>query len=247
MTLEPGARAAIDGHVRLLLAWNAVINLTALRTPEQIARNHVLDSLIWVAALRDLSGRRHGSTPLSLLDIGSGAGFPGLPLTSALQTGRTALVDSIGKKARFLAVAAACVVEALANGGQEPPSITAIAERAEDLGREPDQREGWDIVTARAVGTIAEVAELGLPLARSGGHVVCWKLDAGDGALQREIAGARRICQAVGGGTPHIIRLAAADRVDLSGHCLVAIKKRRPTADRYPRPVAERRRSPLLS
>lgn len=241
MTLTPATRDAIDAHVRLLLAWNAAINLTALRTPEQIARNHVLDSLICVAALRDLGAC------LSLLDIGSGAGFPGLPLAITVPTGRTALVDSIGKKARFLAVAAAQVVEALANGGQEPPAITAIGERAEELGHQPVQREGWDVVTARAVGTIAEVAELGLPLASRGGHVVCWKLDSGDGALQTEIAAARRICQAAGGGKPRIIRLAAADRVGLSGHCLVAIEKRRPTPDRYPRAAAERRRSPLLS
>ena len=241
MTLPATTRDAIDGHVRLLLAWNVAINLTALRTPEQIARNHVLDSLICVAALRDLG------TAANLLDIGSGAGFPGLPLAITLPSGRTALVDSIGKKARFLAVAAAHVVEALARGGLERPAITAVAERAEDLGQRPDQREGWEIVTARAVGTIAEVAELGLPLASRGGHVVCWKLDSGGGALQAEIAAARRICQAAGGGKPRIIHLAAADRVGLSTHCLVAIEKLRPTPERYPRAAAERRRSPLLS
>ena len=86
-------------HVRLLVAWNAQINLTALRTPEQIARNHVLDSLIAQPALS-----RFRST--SLLDLGSGAGFPGLPLAVVMPLKRVALVDSIGKKARFLDVAA---------------------------------------------------------------------------------------------------------------------------------------------
>lgn len=241
VTLAPEVRVAIDRHVRLLLAWNTVINLTALRTPEQIARNHVLDSLICVDALRDL-GRAS-----SLLDIGSGAGFPGLPLVVTLPAARAALVDSIGKKARFLGVAAAQVVEALAIDALEPPNITALAERAEDLGQQPNQRASWDLVTARAVGTVAEVAELGLPLASRGGHVVCWKLDSGDGALQREIAAARRICQAAGGGEPRMLILAAAERVGLPGHCLIAIEKRRETPDRYPRPAVERRRAPLLS
>ncbi len=238
MTIVPGIRDAIDGHVRLLLAWNAAINLTALRTLQQIASNHVLDSLIAVATLRQL-----GSVS-SLLDIGSGAGFPGLPLAISLPARRAALVDSIGKKARFLSVAAAQVHRALGSAGQEPPEIAALAERAEDLAAQTDQREGWDLVTARAVGAVAEVAELGLPLVSRGGHVVCWKLDSGDGALQAEVAAAVRICQAAGGGRPRIIRLAAADRVGLTGHCLVAVEKRRPTPERYPRPAGERRRSP---
>jgi 16S rRNA (guanine527-N7)-methyltransferase len=238
MTLAPGIREAIDGHVRLLLAWNAAINLTSLRSPEQIARSHVLDSLIAVATLRELGPHA------SILDIGSGAGFPGLPLAMALSTRRAALVDSIGKKARFLGVAAAHAHRALEGAGHGAPDIHALARRAEDLAAQPDHREVWDLVTARAVGTVAEVAELGLPLVKRGGHVVCWKLDSGDGALRAEIVAARRICQAAGGGTPRIIRFAAADRVGLPGHCLVAIEKRRSSPDRYPRPAGERQRSP---
>ena len=240
MELARPARAAIDGHVRLLVAWNSSINLTALRRPEQIARNHVLDSLIAASAIGALR-------PQGLLDLGSGGGFPGLPLAAVLLTKRVALVDSIGKKARFLDVAAEAVSNALSDAGQQPPEITAVAERAEDLADQPEQREAWSVVVARAVGSVAEIAELGLPLAARGGHVVCWKRDSADGALQAEIADARRICQGTGGGTPRIIGLAAADRVGLPGHCLVVIEKRRPTPERYPRPAGERRRVPLLS
>lgn len=234
------ARAAIKNHVRLLLAWNAQINLTALRTPEQIARGHVLDSLVAVSALRSLGSE-------SVLDLGSGAGFPGLPLATALPMARLALVDSIGKKARFLAVAAQSVQSTLLEAGQKAPQMTALAERAEDLADEPDHRDGWAMVVARAVGTVAEVAELGLPLVERRGHVVCWKHDSGDGTLDREIAQAARVCQAVGGAAPRKVSLPAADTVGLGGHCLVVIEKRWPTPGRYPRPAAERRRSPLLS
>jgi 16S rRNA (guanine527-N7)-methyltransferase len=239
LELPAAARAAIDGHVRLLVAWNARINLTALRSSEQIARNHVLDSLICVNALRRLAGRVG-----SMLDIGTGGGFPALPLTAVLRPRRTALVESIGKKARFLDVAAREVQRALATDETlEVPEIEVFAERAEDLAADPEQRERWDLVTARAVGTLAEVAELGLPLTRAGGHVVAWKLDTGDGSLAREIGDARRIGQACGGAAPRIVRLDAAARVGLDGHCLVAIKKVRPTPDRYPRQPSERHRS----
>jgi 16S rRNA (guanine527-N7)-methyltransferase len=232
-------RAAIDGHVRLLLAWNAAINLTALRTPEQIARNHVLDSLITVPALRALVGDAR-----SLLDIGSGAGFPGLPLIAMLRPARAALVDSIGKKARFLGVAARHVqVSLAARAAAVAPEIAVLAGRAEDLAAEPGQRAAWNLVTARAVGTLAEVAELGLPLARSGGHVFAWKLDQGDGALRTELEAARPIIAGCGGSAPRIVRLEAASTVGLEGHCLIAIRKVRPTPNRYPRPRAERIRS----
>jgi 16S rRNA (guanine527-N7)-methyltransferase len=241
MELPPPARTAIDHHVRLLVAWNAAINLTGLRTPEQIARGHVLDSLIAVSALRRLKAG-------SVLDLGSGGGFPGLPIAALLPLRRVALVDSIRKKARFLEVAAAEVrstLEAgLDRGPSKVPEILALAERAEDLAEEPDHREGWDLVVARAVGSVAEVAELGLPLVRRGGHVVAWKREGADSDLGHEVADARRIAQAAGGASPRIERLTAAEHVGLPGHCLVIIEKRGHTPDRYPRPAAERRRSP---
>ena len=238
--LSAPARAAIDAHVRLLLAWNAAINLTALHTPEQIARGHVLDSLIAAPVVRPFG-------TASVLDLGSGAGFPGLPLALALPVERLGLVDSIGKKARFLGVASRVVGETLIEASQDAPEMTAFGERAEDLANEPDRRASWQMVVARAVGTMAEVAELGLPLTALGGHVVAWKHDAGDGALQSEIAAAVRICRAAGGSAPWAVRLPAAEQVGIGGHCLVVIEKRRQTPDRFPRPATERRRSPLLS
>jgi len=230
LKLDAGARAAIDTHVRLLMAWNEHVNLSGLRTAEQIARGHVLDSLIAVPAMRALGAERP-----TLLDLGSGGGFPGLPVAVALPARRAALVDSIGKKAAFLEAAAAAAKDVIA--------IEVLAERAEDLAEKPDQREGWDIVTARAVGSVAEVAELGLPLVRVGGHVVAWKL-AGPG-LNAEIAAAVRIVRAVGGERAGLVELPLADKLGLPGHCLVVIEKIRPTPDGYPRAPGERRRRPL--
>jgi 16S rRNA (guanine527-N7)-methyltransferase len=232
LTLEPPARAAIEAHARLLLAWNEHVNLSGLHTPEQVARGHVLDSLLAVKVLSNLAGPRP-----ALLDLGSGGGYPGLPLAIALPAARAALVDSIRKKAAFLEVAAVAAAEIV--------EVTALAERAEDLADEHDQRESWGVVTARAVGSVAEVAELSLPLLKVGGHVVAWKLAGPESQLKSEIAGATQIISAAGGDKARIVEQAGADLVGLAGHCLVVIKKVRPTPDRYPRPPGERRRRPL--
>ena len=237
LELGPGVRHALEAHARLLIAWNAHVNLSGLRSAEQVARGHVLDSLIAVTALRGLLRARP-----SVLDVGSGAGYPGLPLALALSAGRAALVDSIGKKAAFLEVAATAALDAMRGAGAlDPPELVALAERAEDLAQEANQREAWDLITARAVGSVAEVAEIGLPLARPGGHVAIWKI-AGAGRLADEIGNAKGVSQAAGGGAPRIIELSQADELGLTGHCLVVIDKLRPTPDRYPRPPGERRR-----
>ena len=236
LELDARARVAIEAHARLLLAWNEHVNLSGLRTAEQVARGHVLDSLLAVETLRGLGRARP-----ALLDLGSGGGYPGLPLAVALPARRAALVDSIGKKAAFLRVAAAAVAAAL----PQPPELDVLAERAEDLAQEPDQRETWDIVTARAVGSVAEVAELGLPLVHVGGHVVCWKLLDSVTSLAEEIDAAERAIHAAGGAKVRVVDLPAAARAGLGGHCLVVIDKSRPTPDRYPRSPGERRRRPL--
>ena len=247
LTLTAGVRAAIDAHVKLLLAWNDAINLTALRTPDAIARGHVLDSLSAANPIRRLlSMRRRGAAHTSLLDLGSGGGYPGLPLGLALGVGRLALVDSVQKKARFLQVAADAAAAALIAAGESAPQVDVLAERSEDIADEADHRAGWDLVVARAVGSLAEVAELGLPLAAVRGHVIAWKRDDGSGTLDAELRAAARVIQAAGGGRPHIQRVDPDGMAGLASHVLVVIGKVRPTPDRYPRQPAERKRAPLL-
>lgn len=247
--LTAGSRVALDAHARLLLAWNEAINLTALRTAELIARGHVLDSLTAHHLCLELLGRRPGDPARArLLDLGSGGGYPGIPLAVVLRVARCALVDSVGKKAAFLEVAAAAAASALIDAGEPAPRFDILAERAEDLADEPDQREGWDLVTARAVGSLAEVAELGLPLLVVGGHLVAWKRDmsAGRSGLADELRASRRVIQAAGGIAPRVTPVPVADDLGLIGHVLVIVRKVRPTPDRYPRPPTERRRAALL-
>lgn len=231
------ARRTYEAHARLLRTWNTAINLTAIRDEAEMARRHVCDSVS--AVPRVLRLIRPGS---ALLDIGSGGGYPGLPLAASLPLGRVGLLDSVGKKARFLAVAADAVSAILAEDAatDEPaPKIEAIAERAEDLAEEPDHRGAWDIVTARAVGSLAEVVELGMPLVREGGSVVAWKREAERAGLQAELRDAGSIIRATGGGRPEVVHI---DTPSLPGHRLVIVSKERPTPASYPRPAGVRRR-----
>jgi 16S rRNA (guanine527-N7)-methyltransferase len=241
LSLSPGARAAMDAQARLLIAWNAAINLTALRTPEAIGRRHVVDSLSALPLLRD-APHEPGEGSRALLDLGSGGGYPGLPLAVALPFQRAALVDSVGKKARFLRAVGDAAASAMNDAGETPPQFEAIAARAEDLARDPDHREAWDVVTARAVGSLAEVVELGLPLLRLGGILVCWKREDGRGTLAAELEAALRITADLGGDTPRVIRVAAPEA---STHRLVQVIKQIGTPTRFPRKPAERRRALL--
>jgi 16S rRNA (guanine527-N7)-methyltransferase len=204
-----------------------------------VARRHVCDSLSAVSRLEELIG--HGTT---MLDIGSGGGYPGLPLVAALPLSRVGLLDSVGKKARFLGTAGAAVEailrEAVSAEDTGPrPAIEAIAERAEDIAHDPDQRGAWDLVVSRAVGSLAEVVELSLPLAQQGGLVVAWKREAQPDDLRDELRAAGTIIRAAGGGRPEVVDVGTPSR---PGHRLVMVPKVRPTPGGYPRPPGTRRR-----
>jgi len=230
----PLARRSYEAHARLLRDWNAAINLTAIREPAEMARRHVCDSLSAVRTLSELL--RSGA---ALLDLGSGAGYPGLPLAAALPLSRVGLLDSVGKKARFLDVAGHAVAAILAEEDAVAPLIEAIAERAEDIADDPDHRGAWDVVVARAVGSLAEVLELGLPLTRDYGWVVVWKREEEGGGLRAELRDAGSIIRAAGGGRPEVVAIEAAG---LLGHRLVVVPKERATPATYPRPAGVRKR-----
>jgi 16S rRNA (guanine527-N7)-methyltransferase len=218
--LPAGARDAIDGHVRLLLAWNQAINLTAIRDAVAAATLHVLDSLAAVPLLRSERVER-------LLDLGSGGGFPGIPLAAALPA-EALLVESIGKKAVFLRT----TVEAV----DLPSRVEVAAERGETLAADPAHREGWPVVVARAVAALPELAELAMPLVAVGGLLVAWKREP----LQEEVDAARAIVGQLGGDRPEVVDI---ELPGLEDHRLVVIRKRSWTPDRYPRSAADRKRT----
>ena len=242
LELTRGMRAAIDAHARLLVAWNEAVNLTAISAPEAIALEHVADSLAAVPLLFDLaaSRRAHGRG-LGVLDVGSGGGYPGVPVAVALPATRAMLVDSIAKKAGFLATAATAAAEALRSSGEEAPMLSARAGRAESLARGPD-RDRWDVVTARALAPLPLLLELALPLVRPGGVLVAWKRDAGDGRLAGEIAAAEPALAELGGAAG--LEVHGVPIAGLEDHRLIVAGKRRATPAPFPRRIPGRR--PLL-
>jgi 16S rRNA (guanine527-N7)-methyltransferase len=222
--IGPEVRRILADHLRLLLAWNESINLTAIRDPAEAVRRHILDSLAALATLREMGAD-------ALVDLGSGGGYPGLPLAVALPARRALLVDSVAKKAGFL--------EAAVTANGLAPAVEAFAGRAETLADDRRHRQRWPAVTVRALGSLAEVAELGLPLLAPDGVLVVWK--RGDVAAEIEAAGsAISVC---GGGPARIV--AVDPRLGLDDHLLIVVVKRRPTPAGYPRDPAERRRRPL--
>jgi 16S rRNA (guanine527-N7)-methyltransferase len=221
--LAPEVRVAIDDHVRLLLAWNDAINLSGIREAARIAVEHVLDSLTAVPLLRR-AGIDH------FVDLGSGAGYPGIPLALALPARQCLLVESIGKKARFLEVAA----EALGTADR----IEVAPVRAEDLAASPDHRGMWPAVVARAVTDLTELSELALPLLAPGGLLVAWKRLPFDD----ELAAAERTAPQLGGRVTGFVPVAVPG---LEDHVLAVVEKVAVTPPEFPRDPAARRRRPL--
>lgn len=204
-----------------LQRWNERINLTAITEPKAISVRHFLDSLYCALFW--------GEMPDSLIDIGSGAGFPGVPLKLLRPELRLTLVESVGKKAAFL--------EHLV-GGLGLEGVTVLAQRAEEVGRDPQHRAEYAVVTARAVADLRVLAEYCLPLLRVGGRFLAPK-----GAdVSAEVAAMAQALQILGG------ELLAIEPVTLPGvepRSLVVCMKVAPTPPEYPRAVGLPARRPL--
>ena len=204
-----------------LLRWNENLNLTRITTPRDVVVRHFLDSLACVRAF--------AAVPSSLADIGTGAGFPGIPLKIVWPATQLTLSDSIAKKTAFLEHAVAVL------DLQQTEIVTA---RAEELGRDPIHRERYAAVVARAVAALDVLSEYALPLCRVGGRFVAPK--GTDGPA--EAAQARRAIGQLGG------KLSAILPVELPGvepRSLIVVDKQRPTPAGLPRAVGIPAKRPL--
>jgi 16S rRNA (guanine527-N7)-methyltransferase len=216
-TLEEAALAAFQRYYELLAEHGSHVNLTAVRDYEGIQRRHFLESLAVGVALRS-AGLLRGNE--RLLDIGSGAGLPGIPLAIAWPALRVTLLEATGKKARFLQLA----VETLAL-----QHVEVVNARAEEAAHLPALRERFDLVVARAVAPLETLVELALPFARVGGCLAALKGSRAAEELRRAPAAIRR----TGGGEPRRIPLPAAE--DAAPLSLVVVPKLRPTPRDLPR------------
>lgn len=207
-----------------LLEWNDRFNLTAIRDKEGIETKHFLDSLTCLMAL-DLN-----AAPRSLIDVGTGAGFPGIPLKLMLPNMRLTLVESIQKKAGFCTH----VVEKL--GLRQ---VQILPERAEDVGQDPAHRESYDLATARAVAAMPTLVEYLLPLVRIGGLVIMQK---GESA-QLEALKSEKVIQRLGGKIRVILPVELPGVAD--ERYLVVLEKVARTSAEYPRRTGLPAKQPL--
>lgn len=206
-----------------LIATNELVNLTSIDTPEGVALLHFADSLTLLPYLEP------GET---LLDVGSGAGFPALPIAIAMPDVRVTALDATQKKIAFAADAA--VDLGLRN-------FSALCGRAEELGAGPPYRERYDVVTARAVGKLNILCEICLPFVRVGGRFIAMKsLSAAE-----EIAQARQALTETGGEIAENITLTLQGEDEELTRNLIIIQKIAPTPKIYPRRYSQITKNPL--
>ena len=220
---ETGERLAVYHH--LLCDWNTRMNLTGDTRLETALSRLYLDSL----APLGLPGLFPEGA--SLIDVGTGAGFPGMALAIARPDLQVTLLDSLQKRLTFLSA----VRQELGLS-----NVTLVHARAEDGGRDPLLRERFDIACARAVASLPVLCELLLPFVRVGGTMMCYK----GPAAEEELAASGRASRILGGGGLKVIPVPLVSQPDWQ-HCLVCAQKNGPTGKAYPRKAGTPGAKPL--
>lgn len=233
LNLTPAHIIAFQTYSEELLAWNQQFNLTAITEPEQVQTRHFLDSLALIPALAAQEGV---SIPALLsrnarvVDVGAGAGFPGLALRIVWPRARLSLIEATGKKVRFLEH----VSEKLGFS-----DVQLIQGRAEELGLREPHRASYDLVLARAVAALPTLVEYLLPLAKRGGRVVAYK----GSAAHEEAMCAEHGIRTLGGRLTKLIPIEIPGLAET--RVLVLIDKVAQTPEGYPRGRGLARKHPL--
>ena len=202
---------------KAVVRQNEVMNLTAITEPDQVAKLHLLDSLT-VLRCADLAGKK-------LIDVGCGAGFPGVPIAIASPTTSVTLLDSLGKRMTWLETV-------LPQLGVRAECVTARAEEAV-----ADRRESYDFATSRAVARLNILLELTAPYVKVGGAVLAMK----GAAAKEELAEAGGAIAKLG------LKLEAVREfpMDDTTHAVIVLRKVKPTSPKYPRRYAKIKQAPL--
>lgn len=207
----------------LLVEWNKVMNLTGITEYEEVISKHFLDSLLLVKAY-DMNSVK------SVIDIGTGAGFPGIPLKIVFPQKKFILLDSLGKRIKFLEA----VVDNL--GLQE---IELIHGRAEDYAKREEYREQFDLAVSRAVANLASLSEYCIPFVKPGGAFIPYK----SGNIQEELQQAEKAVSILGGKKTQYKELLLPD-TDIR-RSFVLIEKVKHTSKKYPRKAGLPTKEPL--
>ena len=223
ITLNEQQKQQFDKYYEMLVEWNKVMNLTGITEYDEVNLKHFTDSLT-IARTQEMQKVQ------SVIDIGTGAGFPGIPLKIAFPHLKVVLLDSLNKRIKFLDA----VIEEL---GLE--NISTIHGRAEDFAKKKEYREQFDICISRAVADLSVLSELCLPLVREGGYFLSYK----GPNYEEELAGAKKAIRTVGGKTSRIESIGSTDTE--FNHNIIFIEKIKNTPAQYPRKAGTPSKNPI--
>ena len=221
LALPEGARDTLCAFGEAVIAQNEVMNLTAITDPAQVAKLHLLDSLTVLTAV-DLKGKR-------LIDVGCGAGFPGVPLDIACPEAEVTLLDSLGKRVDFLK-------EVQTDLGLK--NVTCVHARAEEFAAQ--HREQFDLAASRAVAQLNVLCELTLPLVKVGGQFAAMKSVSTDEEIRQAHSAIAQLGGQLSGVTDYTV--PETDVV----HRIVSIEKTQHTPKQFPRAFARIKKAPLV-
>lgn len=207
-------------YMNLLLEWNEKMNLTAITDPKEIILKHFIDSLTMANKVKE------GET---LIDVGTGAGFPGIPLAIVKQEVKITLLDSLNKRVHFLQE----VIQVL-----QLNNIRAVHARVEEFAKNKKEREQYDIATSRAVAPLNVLSEYLLPLVKIGGKCVCMK-----GSNIEEIKQAEKAVTLLGGEIKQIEEITLPES-DMKRH-IILLEKIKQTPSKYPRKPGTPSKEPI--
>lgn len=210
-------------YYEILVEWNQVMNLTAITEFNDVLTKHFVDSLELIKVF-DLS------SDLKVIDLGTGAGFPGIPLKIVFPHLEITLVDSLNKRIKFLN----SVIMEL-----QLQNIEAIHARAEDLGRNKRHRECYDLCVSRAVANLATLSEYCIPFVKKRGYFISYK----SGKIEEELEQSRNAIKVLGGKISQVESFSLLDTE--MGRSFVIIEKCRETAGMYPRLAGKPSKEPL--